>query len=150
MKINGARYYYEYNLQGDVIGLFNSSGARVVAYTYDPWGKLLTTTGTAATTIGAINPFRYRGYYYDAETDLYYLQSRYYDPEVGRFINADDARCLVRNSQIEKGNAYSYVFNCPVNKTDESGQFSLKFLAFGIQLAFSYGRINVGQNFFGI
>ena len=67
----------------------DSTGTRVVEYTYDSWGKLLSTTGTLATTLGADNPFRYRGYYYDAETGLYYLQTRYYDLEVCRFISAD-------------------------------------------------------------
>ena len=56
------------DLTGDVIGLFDSTGTRVVQYTYDPWGKLLSITSTAATTIGALNPIRYRGYYYDTET----------------------------------------------------------------------------------
>ena len=62
---------------------------RVVEYIYDAWGKLISTTGTLATTLGADNPFRYRGYYYDTETGLYYLTTRYYDPEVCRFISAD-------------------------------------------------------------
>ena len=84
---SGTRYYYARNAQGDVIGLVNSSGTMVIRYTYDSWGKLLTTTGTA--TIGTLNPFRYRGYIYDTETGLYYLKTRYYDPETGRFINAD-------------------------------------------------------------
>ena len=64
----------------------DESGVRVVEYIYDAWGKLISTTGTLATTLGADNPFRYRGYYYDTETGLYYLTTRYYDPEVCRFI----------------------------------------------------------------
>ena len=67
----------------------DGSGTRVVEYTYDAWGKLISTSGTLASTLGADNPFRYRGYYYDAETGLYYLMTRYYDPEVGRFLSAD-------------------------------------------------------------
>ena len=67
----------------------DESGVRVVEYIYDAWGKLISTTGTLATTLGADNPFRYRGYYYDTETGLYYLTTRYYDPEVCRFISAD-------------------------------------------------------------
>ena len=86
---NGTTYYYATNLQGDVVALLNASGTAVVTYTYDAWGKLLDTSGTLASTLGALNPLRYRGYVYDTETGLYYLQSRYYDPEVGRFINAD-------------------------------------------------------------
>jgi RHS repeat-associated protein len=140
---NDEPYYFQKNLQGDVIAITDKDGEVVANYTYDAWGKLTSITGTAFR-IALLNPFRYRGYYYDEETELYYLQSRYYDPEVGRFVNADEIGCIVRNTQSEKGNAYSYVFNCPTIKTDESGQFSLKFLAFGIQLAFSFGRINVG------
>ena len=68
-----------------MVGLTNSSGDLVIEYVCDPWGKLLSSSGTLAD----INPLRYRGYYYDSETGFYYLQSRYYDPEIGRFINAD-------------------------------------------------------------
>ena len=89
MEYNGNTYYYYYNLQGDVIGLYDSDLNIVVNYTYDSWGKVLSITGSMADTLGQANPFRYRGYYYDSESGLYYLNSRYYDPEVGRFINAD-------------------------------------------------------------
>jgi YD repeat-containing protein len=78
---NGTNYWYKLNLQGDVIGLLNASGTEVVSYTYDAWGKELTCTGTMASTLGADNPLRYRGYIYDTETGLYYLQARYYNPE---------------------------------------------------------------------
>lgn len=84
-----ATYYYVYNGQGDVVGLADYQGNQVVSYTYDAWGKPLTITGPQAAGIGELNPFRYRGYYYDAESGLYYLQSRYYDPVVGRFLNVD-------------------------------------------------------------
>ena len=73
---NGANYYYEKNTLGDIIGIINSSGTQVATYTYDAWGNILTKTGSMAD----INPFRYRGYYYDTETGFYYLQTRYYDP----------------------------------------------------------------------
>ena len=86
---NSTTYYYVTNLQGDVIAILNSEGTPVVTYTYDAWGNHLSTTGSMASTLGTINPLRYRGYVYDQETGLYYLQSRYYNPEMGRFINAD-------------------------------------------------------------
>ena len=89
IKYNGTTYYYVTNLQGDVVAILNSSGTAVVSYTYDAWGKPLTTTGTMANTLGQHNPLRYRGYVYDRETGLYYLQSRYYNPTWARFINAD-------------------------------------------------------------
>ena len=89
---NGAAeeyYYYVYNLQGDVIGIVDESGDTVVEYTNNTWGEIETVTGTLAETVGQQNPIRYREYYYDGETGFYYLNSRYYDPEICRFINAD-------------------------------------------------------------
>ena len=84
---NGAdtEYFYVKNLQGDILKVITATGTEAATYTYDAWGKLLTSTGDLAD----INPLRYRGYFYDTETSLYYLKSRYYDPEVGRFINPD-------------------------------------------------------------
>lgn len=89
VEFNGTKYGYLYNLQGDVIGLIDSANTEVVKYTYDAWGKPLSVTGSLANTIGYYNPFRYRGYVYDVETGLYYLRSRYYNPNWGRFVNAD-------------------------------------------------------------
>ena len=75
---NGTTYYYATNLQGDITAILNTSGTAVVTYTYDAWGKPLTTGGSMASTLGTHNPLRYRGYVYDAETGLYYVSSRYY------------------------------------------------------------------------
>ncbi len=77
-----ATYYFLKNQQGDVIAITNKDGEVVCRYTYDAWGKVTSITGSL-TVMGQVNPFRYRGYYYDTETGLYYLQSRYYDPEAG-------------------------------------------------------------------
>ena len=86
---------------------------------YDSWGKVVGTTGSLADTIGAANPFRYRGYYYDAETGLYYVGARYYDPEIGRFINADSQ---LNTSQGLLGcNMFAYCLNNPVNMSDPNG-----------------------------
>ena len=83
-------YYYVLNLQGDVVGLMNTSMQMVVKYSYDPWGKLTGTTATSAyVALAQANPLRYRSYCYDIETGFYYLQTRYYDPAIARFINAD-------------------------------------------------------------
>ena len=121
---NGAVYYYAYNAQGDVIGLYsvNQYGYFVpqVYYTYDAWGKVLSITGNMADTLGQQNPFRYRGYYYDSETQFYYLNSRYYDPEVGRFINADGQ--LTTGSDLSGMNLFAYCGNDPVNRTDSTGE----------------------------
>jgi len=83
------KLYYKYNLQGDVVGVYNTAGTEMLWYTYDPWGKLLSTTGPMSSVLGGLNPFLYRGYIYDYDTGLYYCNSRYYDPETGRWINAD-------------------------------------------------------------
>ena len=119
VELNGTRYYYYQNLQGDVIGLYSTTGAVVAEYTYDPWGKLLNITDTSGTNIGTLNPLRYRGYYYDTETGFYFLQSRYYDPTVGRFINADDM--LGGNGDIQSYNLFAYCSNDPINHSDPSG-----------------------------
>ena len=123
---NGTEYYYTYNLQGDITGITNSAGTVVVSYTYDTWGVVTSTTGTLADTIGQINPLRYRGYYYDAETGLYYVSSRYYDPEIGRFINADDTDVLgVEQGSLLQYNLFAYCLNNPVNRFDDNGNLSL-------------------------
>ena len=126
LELNGTRYYYRYSLQGDVIGLYSTTGAVVAEYTYDPWGKLLSVTDTSGTNIGTLNPLRYRGYYYDTETGFYFLQSRYYDPTVGRFINADDFEVLgVNQENTKQYNLFAYCLNDPVNRCDDNGDLSL-------------------------
>ena len=116
---NEAYYYYQKNLQGDIIRIVNVEGNVVVEYNYDAWGNLLTTTGSLASTIGRYNPFRYRSYYYDVETGWYYLQSRYYDPTIGRFINADSL--IGANGDIIGYNMFAYCNNNPVMGSDPSG-----------------------------
>ena len=119
LDYNGTTYYYVTNLQGDVTAILNTSGTAVVTYTYDAWGNPLTVAGDLATTLGTLNPLRYRGYVYDTETELYYLQSRYYDPEVGRFINADG---LVSTGQgILGNNMFAYCGNNPAIFSDPTG-----------------------------
>ena len=86
---NTAVYLYLKNLQGDIVGIVDENGTTVVKYTYDAWGKPTSVTGTMASTIGEINPLRYRGYYYDSESGYYYVQTRYYDPEICRYISTD-------------------------------------------------------------
>ena len=121
MTFYGAEYFYLKNAQGDVTGLVDSSGTQVVAYTYDAWGNILTTTGSMADSLGYTNPFRYRGYFYDTETGLYYLQSRYYAPGVGRFINADGY--VSTNQGILGDNGFAYCQNNPVRYGDSQGTF---------------------------
>ena len=118
---NGTKYYYIFNVQGDVIGILNQSGSQIVSYQYDPWGKVLSVSGSEASTIGQINPIRYRGYYYDTETGFYYLQSRYYDPTVRRFLNVDSQ--LAGTAQVQGYNLFSYCLNNPVNFSDPTGHW---------------------------
>ena len=123
VNYNGTEYYYLRNGQNDIVGLMDESGMRVVEYIYDAWGKLISTTGTLATTLGADNPFRYRGYYYDTETGLYYLTTRYYDPEVCRFISADVYMSTGQGAL--GGNMWAYCGNNPVNRFDTCGTWSM-------------------------
>ena len=118
---NGTVYYYLRNAQGDITGIVNSSGTQVVDYTYEAWGVKMSRTGSMAGTLGVLNPFRYRGYVYDEETELYYLKSRYYKPAWGRFINAD---IFVSTGQGLLGsNMFAYCNNNPVMGYDPNGEF---------------------------
>ena len=133
LKYNGTAYYFYKNLQGDVIAITNDTGAVVARYTYDAWGKVLSVKDAngidiseTAVHIANINPFRYRSYYYDTETKLYYLQSRYYNPEVGRFINADSIESGSLTVEMLFNNLFLYCENDVVNNKDENGNVSWK------------------------
>ena len=142
---NGTEYIYKKNIQNDIIGIYDNNGQEIVQYTYDAWGNCITKylqdddsyatidsgyngTDTSITNrfIAFINPFRYRSYYYDEETKLYYLNSRYYDPEVGRFINADKMKnAMLQIVKLNGLNLYAYCLNNPVMMIDSLGQFAL-------------------------
>lgn len=117
MTLNGTEYFYIRNSQGDITGLIDTEGTQVVSYTYDSWGKLVSIDGSLKDTVGLKNPYRYRGYRYDTETGFYSLQSRYYDPEIGRFINAD----AVINEGILGANLFAYCENNPIMYIDPDG-----------------------------
>ena len=110
-------YTYRKNLLGDIIAVYQGS-TKVAEYVYDAYGKCTVMLNTAG--IATINPFRYRSYYFDSDLGLYYLQSRYYDPETGRFINADDVSYLDPET-IHGLNLYAYCLNNPVMYVDPSG-----------------------------
>lgn len=97
----------------------------MVSYTYDAWGKMISKTGSLASTLGTIQPFRYRGYIFDEETGLYYLRSRYYNPNLCRFINADDVEDMGADGDINGYQLFIYCMNDPVNNRDEAGSWSL-------------------------
>jgi RHS repeat-associated protein len=105
-------YYYQRNLQGDVIAILNGSGSKVAEYSYDAWGNC-NIVSFANANLASYNPIRYRGYYYDRETGLYYLNARYYSPEWRRFISPDDTSYLDPEN-VNGLNLYVYCNNDPV------------------------------------
>ena len=117
---NGTAYAYVKSLQSDIVAILDEAGAVVVSYVYDAWGTPIDKSGTLAETLGTLNPFRYRGYVYDEETGLYYLRSRYYNPNLGRFVNAD--RVFDANASVTTYNQYAYCDNCPVIYLDSEGR----------------------------
>ena len=124
---NGCMHYYVKNLQGDIVRVVNEAGNTVASYEYDAWGKLLAAKNyygvpvTDPNSIVLVNPLRYRGYVYDDETGLYYLQSRYYDPTTCRFINAD-VYCDTQSGSPLSTNMCAYCENCSLMKYDENGK----------------------------
>ena len=120
-----ANYYYGIDNFGNINYIYDANGNIVVTYRYDAWGKPISTTGTLVSTVGAANPYRYKSYYYDTETGLYYLQSRYYDAGVGRFVNADEPImiCLYTN-------LFEYCNNDPIINIDINGFWAEKYANF--------------------
>ena len=135
---NGVPYYFLKNLQGDVIAIVDKNTETVAQYSYDAWGactKAVTITDlTGGVDIANINPFRYRSYYFDKEIEMYYLQSRYYDPQLARFINADEPCCIDMF-----GSLFAYCNNSPIMRIDDEGYASTYsgIVGFGIQVVIS-------------
>ena len=123
VEYNGTKYAYVHNLQGDIVAILDQSGNVVVQYTYDAWGRPISKIGTLANTLGTIQPFRYRGYVYDEETELFYLEYRYYMPSISRFINAD--RYVATSEDLLACNTFSYCENSPVGQLDPTGTDSV-------------------------
>ena len=122
-----AIYHVTTNMQGDVNAIYNSSGTLVARYEYDAWGNTLSVTDASGNPITAwynianANPIRYRGYYYDKDLDLYYLQSRYFDSNTGRFLNAD--KFVTTGQGVLSYNMFAYCLNNPVNFSDSTGHW---------------------------
>ena len=121
-KYNDNNYFYVKNAMGDITDIADSSGVVVASYTYDPWGKVTSVSGSNLA-IANLNPFRYRSYYYDDDIDMYYLQTRYYDPEVGRFINCDDVNYIGLTKSSGSYNPFAYCESNPINQKDTTGSF---------------------------
>ena len=120
--------FFEKNLQGDIIAIYTENGTKIGSYTYDAWGNCTVSTESGATTsqkriVRTLNPFRYRGYYYDTDTGLYYLQSRYYNPQWGRFLNADGY--VSTGMGLLGHNMYAYCGNNPVMGYDPTGEIAI-------------------------
>ena len=130
VEFNGTPYRYVHNLQGDIVALVDGNGEKVVEYWYDAWGKPTVKVGSMSSTLGTVQPFRYRGYVWDEETGLYYLRSRYYRPEWGRFISPD-----VRFSD----NLYCYCLCDPISEADDEG-FESTYVNTDIYLVDGLGR----------
>ena len=127
---NSTPYYFLKNQQGDIIAITNRNGGTIARYSYDAWGVCTILQDTTVVGIAAINPFRYRGYYYDAEIGMYYLQSRYYNPSVGRFVNADEAMF----ASINRCNLLSYCSNNPIMNSDSSGNIAIAIVLGGMMI----------------
>ena len=145
-------YIYVRNPFGDIVGLAEGSTIKAL-YVYDAWGnhKVYNPDGTenaSSTFVGNINPFRYRGYYFDPETGLYYLKSRYYDPEIGQFISPDDVGYMDFEA-IGGLNLYAYCNYNPVMHSDPDGHsvlaVGLVLLGFGIGAALGAGASLITQ-----
>ena len=155
VKYDGSIYLYRKDVQGNIIAILDSNGEVVVRYYYDAWGNnaVIDNDGSDVEDgIGALNPFRYRGYYYDTETGLYYLQTRYYDPDLGRFISQDSLE-YADPETINGLNLYVYCKNNPVMNVDPNGTLSWKkfwgWLVTGVVAAFAVAALVVGSVFTG-
>lgn len=122
VEYKGEKYAYVHNLQGDIVAILDSTGNMVVKYKYDAWGKPCELTGSMKDDLGKLNPFRYRGYVYDEETNLYYLRSRYYAPSLCRFVNADSVDYLDAKLSPLSCNLFTYCDNNPTTKIDVNGK----------------------------
>jgi len=122
-------YLFEKNLQGDIVAIYNQSGSKIATYNYDAWGKTTVSLVSSASTTDRLvantyNPFRYRGYYYDTDLGMYYLGSRYYNQNWGRFLNADTSSVLSASPMgFTDKNLFAYCDNNPVARTDDGGEF---------------------------
>ena len=131
-------YWYEKNLQGDIVAVYNHAGTKLLTYTYDAWGNFYTTNiASSVPSVVTNNPFRYRRYYYDNDLSLYYLNSRYYDAGIGGFINPDSLMSGT-NGSLHGFNLYAYCFNNPIQYVDHIGEFPWLIVIVGVTTSMVY------------
>ncbi len=145
IKGDGDEYFYITDIQGNIIQIVDENGDVVVKYIYDAWGNILDINDTSSKNIGTINPYTYRAYRYDKELDYYYLQSRYYNPQIGRFINADGL--LGEQGNILGHNMYAYTQNNPVMFSDISGKFPVAILITSVIIGLVAAGFELGMQY---
>ena len=138
-------YYFQRNLQGDVVAIYDTNGTLKAKYLYDAWGNCTISSETTSYDVANANPIRYRGYYYDDDTGLYYCNARYYSPKWRRFISPDDTTYLDPES-VNGLNLYCYCNNDPVNYCDPSGRFSIAVLLISIGVSLLFEVIDDGMD----
>ena len=147
MNYNGTEYYYRKNIFGDVLAIYDSLGNLQCKYVYDAWGNHRvynasgSEIGAEVINIGNINSIRYRGYYWDKEFGLYYLQSRYYDPTLGRFVSPD-AIDYLDPEDVSGLNLYAYGLNNPVMYVDPTGHFVFSTMLVGALVGFGVSFVS--------
>ena len=150
---NNTPYYFIKNLQGDIIAIVDKDAQTIARYSYDAWGVPEIKSDSSDCQIAAINPFRYRGYYYDEEIGFYYVSSRYYDPEIGRFLNSDEVGLMSCFGLSVSYNLFAYCENTPINMTDPRGYKATKLysgvVGFGLQILLS-ANVLCYQGFIGV
>ena len=137
IKDNSEKYLYIRDQLQNIIGIIDINGKIVVKYSYDAWGAIKSIIDTSSSGIGKLNPFRFKGYYYDNESSMYYCKTRYYVPQWGRWLSADSIEYL--NPESVNGlNLYIYCENDPIDKSDPSGHFAISLLV-GLAVSFVIG-----------
>ena len=122
IQYNGEPYYFQKNLQGDIIAIVDKNVETVARYSYDAWGVCTIPEDKSECGLATINPYRYRGYYYDTEIGLYYVSSRYYNPENSRWLNGDDVEFISFDNTLLNLDLFVYCKNDPINHTDFDGK----------------------------
>ena len=137
IKDSSRKYFYIRDFMSNILGLVDDSGNIVVKYKYDAYGNRISITDTSGCDLGNINPFRYKGYYYDDDVEMYYCKSRFYVPLWHRWLNSDSINYL-EPKNITSLNLFTYCNNNPVMYVDPTGRFTILglLISVGLSLAF--------------